>query len=86
MLWPTNSSLFIGGNYFSTNYNYIQILITKWKSQPYWKSDADINAAMKSIIFGIASTDYLFDSNDYSNQWVLTVLKINKRINSLKLN
>ena len=73
----------VGGNYFSTEYNHIQIEISKWSGYSYCKSESEINSSIEISKIGVAMTDYYFDSNDYSNP-----IKINpsivKSISSLK--
>ena len=34
---PDTTDLFVGGNYFSSEYNYFYIQIEKWTNETYWK-------------------------------------------------
>ena len=65
--WPKSNDLYIGGNSLSTEYNYIQIILSKWNGKDYWQSDSEINTALQGLRIGFVVTDYYFDSNDYSN-------------------
>ena len=67
MIWTHSLDYSIGGNFFSTEYNYISISISKCSAPSNWKSDAEINSALGSVKIGVALTDYYFDSNNYDN-------------------
>ena len=67
MIWTHSLDYAIGGNFLSTEYNYISISISKCSAQSYWKSDAEIYSALGSVKIGVALTDYYFDSNNYDN-------------------
>ena len=67
MIWTQSLDYAIGGNFLSTEYNYISISISKCSAQSYWKSDAEIFNALGSAKIGVALTDYYFDSNNYDD-------------------
>ena len=67
MIWTQSLDYAIGGNFLSTEYNYISISISKCSAQSYWKSDAEIYSALGSVKIGVALADYYFDSNNYEN-------------------
>ena len=71
------TDIFIGGGFSSSEYNYIQVSLLRWKNQSYWKSASQINDAINSLQIGVAFSEYYFDSNDYSNP-----IKINVNIDN----
>ena len=68
----------IGGNYFSSEYNWINIQILTWKGKTIWKSTTEINKAIKTLSIGVGIMEYFFDSNDY-----VSPVKLNININQL---
>ena len=66
--FSSNSTDFtIGGNYFSTEFNYMEVILIRCQGKPYCKSEAEINDAINKLSLGVAITDYYFDSSDYTN-------------------
>ena len=67
-LFSSNSTDFtIGGNYFSTEFNFMEVILRRCQGKPYCKSEDEINDAIKKLSLGVAITDYYFDSSDYTN-------------------
>ena len=65
--WTQTLDYYVGGNYLSTEYNYIEIILQKWSGMSYWKSSAEIDSIINQMKIGIAFTNYFFDSDDYND-------------------
>ena len=65
--WTDSSSLYIGGNSLSTEYNYVQITLNKWSGSQSCKSSTIIDAALTDLSLTFAISDYYFDTSDYSS-------------------
>ena len=77
-IWPNTTELYIGGTFYSSEYNYISMSIKRWKGQSYCKSTSQINDAMTKLSLGFGVTEYYFDSSDYSNPIKLNVNTVNQ--------
>ena len=65
--WIQDTDIFIGGNFASLEYNYIEWSINKWVGQSHCENETVIDNAIKSGYIGMAISDYYFDINDYEN-------------------
>ena len=65
--WTKTLDYFVGGNYLSTEYNYIEISLQKWSGLSYWKSSTEIDSIINQMKIGIAFTNYFFDSDNYND-------------------
>ena len=61
------TDMYIGGNRLSSEFNYVEITLTRWNGKPTCKTSSQIDTALGSIAIGFLLTDYYFDSNDYSS-------------------
>ena len=59
--------LYIGGNAFAQEYNYVSLIIKKWMNQSYCKNTTEIDVAIKNTTVGVGFIEFYFDSSDYSN-------------------
>ena len=65
--WTNITDMYIGGNLLSSEYNYVEITLTRWNGKSTWKTSTEIDTALGSIALGFLLTDYYFDSSDYSS-------------------
>ena len=64
---PNVTDMYIGGNLLASEYNYVEITLTRWNGKPTCKTTTEIDTALGSLALGVLLTDYYFDSNDYSS-------------------
>ena len=58
---------YVGGNFLSTEYNYIEISLQKWTGMSYCKSSTEIDSILNQMKLGVALSNYFFDSDNYDN-------------------
>ena len=65
--WTQSLDYYIGGNFLSAEYNYIEVSLQKWTGVSNCKSSTEIDSILNQMKIGIALTDYFFDSDDYDS-------------------
>ena len=67
MYCTPNVNFNIKGNILSDEYDYFELAIKKCTGFTYWKSESEIDEALKKYRMVVALTDYYFDVEDYDN-------------------
>ena len=63
--WPTTDEYSVAGTYYAQNFNYIEIKISKCTSGA-WKTNTEIEEAMKDARFTMAIENSVVDMQDYT--------------------
>jgi hypothetical protein len=64
---PDTKDFLVQGNIISGEFKAFTLSVQKWKGHAYWKTDAEINAALEKMDLVMGITNYFFDSHSYDN-------------------